>query len=100
LALPARYAVVDMEIRNTTKRPLKVSLPQGKKLFLGPNATASIAAKALEHPPVIALIEKGDIEVVGKEGGQTPGAAGGDKGGASAQTGRGGGSAMRRSGDR
>ncbi|MBT7317621.1 MAG: hypothetical protein HN844_00200, partial [Planctomycetes bacterium] len=52
-----------MEIRNTTKRPLKVSLPQGKKLFLGPNATASIAAKALEHPPVIALIEKGDIEV-------------------------------------
>ena len=96
-----RYAINKMEIKNTTKRPLKVSLPQGKKLFLGPNATASVAAKALEHPPVVALIESGDIEVVGKEGGQTPTAGGGGNsaGGVGSQTG-GGGSAMRRSGDR
>ncbi|MBT5101822.1 MAG: hypothetical protein HOM34_08430 [Planctomycetes bacterium] len=89
-----------MEIKNTSKRPLKVSLPGGKTLFLGPNASGNVSAKALEHPPLVKLIEAGEIEVLGKEGGQTPSSGGQSKGGGSNQTGHGGGGGMRRSGDR
>ena len=53
-----------MEITNKTKRPLKVPLGGGKKLFLGPGKTGQITPKSAQHPALAALIEAGDLEVV------------------------------------
>ncbi|MEZ6015915.1 MAG: hypothetical protein R3F49_12425 [Planctomycetota bacterium] len=53
-----------MEIKNKTKRPLRVPLQGGKRLHLGPGKTGQVTSKALEHPPVAALIEAGDLEVL------------------------------------
>ena len=87
-----------MEIKNTTKRPIKVPLPGGKRLFLGLGGTGQIAPKAAEHPPVKALIDSGDLEVVG--GGRSKGDGGGG-GGISSSQGDGSGSGnIRRTGDR
>ena len=55
-----------MEVRNTTRRPLKVPLPGGKRLFLTPGNTGQIAPRAAEHPPVKALIDGGELEVLGQ----------------------------------
>ena len=60
-------------IRNATKKPLNVPLPQGKRLFLTPGKTGDVAPKHLEHPPIAALVEAGDIEVVGGGGGKSGG---------------------------
>jgi len=88
-----------MNITNKTKKPLSVPLPGGKKLFLGPGKTGQVTAKSLEHPPVVKLLEAGDImsseEVVtrkGDNGGKTvpssgPGFSGGAPGGAPRQSG-------------
>ena len=87
-----------MEVKNTTKRPIKVPLPGGKRLFLGLGGTGQIAPKAAEHPPVKALIDSGDLEVVG--GGRSKGDGGGG-GGISSSQGDGSGSGnIRRTGDR
>ena len=51
-------------IKNTTKKPLSVPLPGGKKLFLGPGKEGKIRARADEHPPVVALVEAGELEIV------------------------------------
>ena len=53
-----------MEISNKTKRPIKVPLPGGKTLFLGPSGKGKIVPKAAEHPPLKALIDSGDLEIV------------------------------------
>ena len=45
-------------IKNTTKKPLNIPLPGGKRLFLGPGKEGKIRARAAEHPPVAALVEK------------------------------------------
>jgi hypothetical protein len=69
-------------IKNTTKKPLNVPLPGGKRLFLGPGKEGKIRARATEHPPVAALVETGELEVVpdaGKSGGK--GGRGGRGGG-------------------
>ena len=87
-----------MEIRNTTKRPIKVPLPGGKRLFLGLGGTGQIAPKAAEHPPVKALIDSGDLEVLG--GGRSKGGGSGDGGISSSQSEGGGGGNIRRTGDR
>ncbi|MDA0667739.1 MAG: hypothetical protein O3A50_08185 [Planctomycetota bacterium] len=89
-----------MDILNKTSRPLKVSLPGGKVLRLGPKMTGQINTKAAEHPPVMKLIEEGVIEILGD--GKTKGVGGtvADSGGGSNQSGSSGGAAMRRSGDR
>jgi hypothetical protein len=50
-----------MDITNKTAKPLTLRLPGGKSLFLGPGKTAQVTAKTLEHPPVAALIESGEI---------------------------------------
>ena len=69
-------------IKNTTKKPLNVPLPGGKRLFLGPGKEGKIGAKADEHPSVVALVEAGELEIVpdaGESGGK--GGGGGRMGG-------------------
>lgn len=51
-------------IRNVTRGPLAVPLPGGKKLHLGPGKTGEISARAAEHPPLVALVEAGAVEVL------------------------------------
>ena len=51
-------------IKNTTTAPLRVPLPLGKVLHLGPHRTGQIADPAAEHPPLAKLIEDGKIEIV------------------------------------
>ena len=52
-----------MDIINKTNRPISVPLPGGKKLFLGPGKTGQVNAKAVEHPPLVELVEAGDLEI-------------------------------------
>ncbi len=69
-------------IKNTTKKPLSVPLPGGKRLFLGPGKEGRIRARAGKHPAVAALVEAGELEIVpdaGKSGGKGDG--GGSMGG-------------------
>ena len=65
-------------IKNKTQKPLSVPLPQGKKLFLGPGKSGQIATKAADHPPLVALLEADEIEIVGE--GNDPGAHGSEGG--------------------
>lgn len=53
-------------IRNTTTHPIKVPLPRGKVLHLGPRKNGEIAANAVDHPPLVKLVEAGEIEIVGE----------------------------------
>jgi hypothetical protein len=69
-------------IKNTTKKPMSVPLPGGKRLFLGPGKEGQIGAKAGKHPSLVALVEAGELEIVsdaGKSGGK--GGGGGRMGG-------------------
>ena len=52
-----------MELTNKTRRPIKVPLPEGKKLFLGPGKSGQINPKAAKHPPLVELLEAGDLEL-------------------------------------
>lgn len=52
-------------VRNTTIKALRVALPLGKVLRLGPRMTGEIADRAIEHPSVARLVEAGKLEVVG-----------------------------------
>ena len=52
-----------MNITNKTSRPISVPLPGGKKLFLGPGKTGQITPKSAEHPPLLSLVETGDLEL-------------------------------------
>jgi len=88
-----------MEITNKTKGPLRVPLPGGKRLFLSPGRSGQIAPKAAEHPPLKALIEAGELEIVGPTGGKRGGSGGGGGGVSSSQTSSGGGT-IRHTGDR
>ena len=54
------------EIRSTSALPLKVPLPGGKILHLGPRNVAQVADSAVEHPGLKKLIDAGTIEVLGK----------------------------------
>lgn len=69
-------------IVNKTGKPLRVSLPGGKVLHLGPRKSGQIADNASEHGSVRKLIEDGTLEIQGEGGednvvneGGTPGAA-------------------------
>lgn len=76
-----------MEIINKGKRPLRIPLPGGKKLFLGPGKTGQISPKATEHPPVKILIDEGAIEIVGGGRSTGTGGSGGGSGKSSSQGG-------------
>lgn len=52
-------------IVNKTHRPLRVPLPRGKVLHLGPDATGQVSHNNLEHPPFQALVEEGVVEIQG-----------------------------------
>jgi hypothetical protein len=54
------------EVRNTTHRPLRIPLPHGKVLHLGPLHTGQVAAAAVDHPPFKKLVEAGEVEVLGE----------------------------------
>lgn len=53
------------EIRNTSHAPLRVPLPQGKVLHLGPLHTGQVPATALDHPPFKEMVEAGKVEILG-----------------------------------
>jgi hypothetical protein len=88
-----------MDITNKTAKPLSLPLPGGKKLFLAPGKTGQVTPKALKHPPIVKLLEAGDIESSGGDGKQREGGGGkpGLSGAGSKFIGSG---AMRQSGDR
>ena len=85
-------------ITNKTSYPLRLALPGGKTLHLGPLKSADVAAKAANHPRVLKLVEAGTIEVSG--GDQKMRAAGGGPSGARASGPRGHNAGMRKAGDR
>ena len=53
---------------NKTLGPLRVPLPGGKVLHLGPKKTGQIAANAAEHPPLKKLVDDGKLEIQEQEG--------------------------------
>jgi hypothetical protein len=59
-------------IRNKTRRPLRVPLPQGKILHLNPNQSGQVGDH-LDHPPLKKMIDAGELEVV-DDGGRNRGA--------------------------
>lgn len=58
-------------ILNKTQKPVSVPLPQGKRLFLSPGKIGQIASKASDHPPLVALVKAGEIEILGEGSGVT-----------------------------
>ena len=86
-----------MEIKNTTQAPVRVLLPGGKRLHLGPGGKAKIAHKAADHPPVKALIDAGTLEIL--EGGKSRKGSASKGGVGPSQDGSGAGG-MRHTGDR
>ncbi len=53
-------------IRNRTIRPLKIQLPGGKVLHLGPGKTGQVSDQTTERPSFIKLVKAGDVEVQGE----------------------------------
>jgi hypothetical protein len=87
-------------IKNLTGAPLRVSLPGGKTLHVGPGQSAAIRDAAAEHPGLKKLCESGVLEL-SAAGPASAGASrdgGGDVSRSGAGFGSGGG--KRRSGDR
>ena len=62
-------------IRNITRQPLRIPLPRGKFLHLGPGHEGHVAPSALERPALQKLVEAGQVEVVG-DGAHSGGAGG------------------------
>lgn len=53
---------------NATHRPLKIHLPQGKVLHLGPHKEGHVAPQALESPGIKKLVEAGELEILADDG--------------------------------
>jgi hypothetical protein len=51
-------------VRNLTTAPLRVPLPQGKTLHLGPRKEGQIATHDADHPGVVQLVAEGKLEIV------------------------------------
>jgi hypothetical protein len=49
---------------NKTSRPLKIHLPQGKILHLGPRKDGQVTPQALESPGIKKMIASGEIEIL------------------------------------
>jgi len=59
---------VSKSILNKTAGALKVPLPRGKALRLGPHQTGHISHHDLDHPPLKKLIDAGTIEITEADG--------------------------------
>ncbi len=59
-------------IRNKTTRPIRVPLPRGKTLHLGPRKEGQISTHDVDHPPLRKLVEAGEIEVLGESTEEVP----------------------------
>ncbi len=55
-------------IVNKTRDALRVPLPHGKVLRLGPGQTGQISVHDVDHPPLVKLAEAGTIEIVDEAG--------------------------------
>jgi hypothetical protein len=53
------------EIQNTSNTPLRIPLPGGKTLHLGPKKVAQIADNATEHPAIQKLVDDGSVKILG-----------------------------------
>ena len=53
-------------VTNKTARPIKIPLPGGKFLHLGPHKTGQLADHDAERPALKKLIKAGDIEILGE----------------------------------
>ena len=51
-------------IVNKTLKALRVPLPRGKTLHLGPRKTGRISAHDVDHPPFQKMVEAGDVEIL------------------------------------
>ncbi len=51
-------------VLNKTQRPLRVKLPKGKVLHLGPRRYGQIAVHHVEFEPVQKLLAAGELEIV------------------------------------
>lgn len=58
-------------IQNKTREPLRVPLPRGKTLHLGPGKAGQVSNKDLDHQRLKDLIKEGKVEVLGE--GPSPG---------------------------
>jgi hypothetical protein len=86
-------------IANKTRKPIRVPLPGGKVLHLGPGAEGTVSFAAIDHAGLRALVEAGAVEVLDDQGTSANGGVGPARRRAAAaesHAGRGG----RRSGDR
>lgn len=91
--------IAAMEITNISTRPVKVSLPGGKRLFLGPRVSGQITPKTADFPAVKALIDEGVLELKDPRRAKGKKGSGGGGGVSSSQDG-GGAGGMRHTGDR
>ncbi len=87
-----------MEITNKTKKPLRVPLPAGKKLFLSPGKSGQITQTAAARPAVVKLLEAGDVEISEEGAKRQGGSSSGSTVSEVSRDGRSG--AMRQSGDK
>ena len=58
-------------ISNMTRRPIRIPLPGGKSLHLGPGKTGQIQDRAAETPALMRLIDAGEIEIHDEGSAQT-----------------------------
>jgi hypothetical protein len=54
------------EVRNLTHAPLKIHLPEGKVLHLGPGKTGRISDHAAQAPAVRRLVDAGELQIIGE----------------------------------
>ena len=87
-------------VKNKTQRPLRVPLPRGKAVHLGPGKSGQITTEAAEHPGLKKLVEAGEIEVFDEGAGAGGSGGGGPQGRGMAQGHSSGGGTRRSSGDR
>jgi hypothetical protein len=60
-------------VRNMTLRPIKIPLPGGKQLRLGPKKDGTIRDNATTHAALLRMVEAGTIEVLdGSSAGHGP----------------------------
>ncbi len=52
-------------IVNKTRGPLRVPLPRGKKLHLGPGKSGQVAHQDVDHKPLQQLVKDGKLEIQG-----------------------------------